>query len=53
VIERLTFAPGLYQVAVTEQAERDAVDTANELMDSGRVKFAEPVLIEVMGTRSP
>jgi hypothetical protein len=53
VVERLTFAPGLFQVAVTDQARGDTLDLANQLADSGLVKFAEPVLIEAMGPRSP
>jgi hypothetical protein len=51
VVERLTFAPGLFQVALSEEAEGDAVDVANRLVTSGMVTFAEPELIEEMGAR--
>jgi hypothetical protein len=52
VLERLTFAPGLFQVAVTDQAREDAVEVANQLAASGFLEFAEPQLIEEMGPRS-
>ena len=52
VVERLRFAPGLFQVAVTDQARGDAVEMANQLAASGLVEFAEPQLIEEMGPRS-
>lgn len=53
VVERLTFAPGLFRVAVIDPAKGDAVDVANQLLDSERVEFAEPELIEMIGHRSP
>jgi len=53
VLEQLTFATGLFRVAVTDQAQGDALDVANQLMDSGLVEFAEPELIEEIGQRSP
>jgi hypothetical protein len=52
VVERLKFAPGLFQVALTSEARGDIIDVANELANSGRVAFAEPVLIEAAGPRS-
>jgi len=52
VIESLTFAPGLFRVAVEDTSEGDAVDVANKLLNSGLVEFAEPELIEVHGPRS-
>jgi hypothetical protein len=53
VVERLTFAPGLFRAAVTDQTRGDALDVANQLSDSGLVEFAEPELIEMTGPRSP
>ena len=52
VAQRLTFAPGLFQVTCTDQARGDIVDVANQLADSGLVKFAEPELLEASGPRS-
>jgi hypothetical protein len=52
VVKRLTFAPGLFQVAVTDPSRGDAIEVANQLQTSGLVKFAEPELIEVTGPRS-
>ena len=51
VAQRLTFAPGLFQVAVTDQGRGDLLDVANQLEESGLVEFAEPVLIEQSGGR--
>jgi hypothetical protein len=51
VAERLTFAPGLFQVAITDPSAGDALEVANRLVDSGLVTFAEPVLIEATGHR--
>lgn len=51
VVQRLTFAPGLYQVAVDDPGQGDSLDVGNKLLSSGSVKFAEPVLIESMGHR--
>jgi hypothetical protein len=51
VRERLTFAPGLFRVEVTDEAEGDAVDVANQLIESGTALFAEPELIEMIGQR--
>lgn len=53
VAERLTFAPGLFRVAVVDPAKGDALDVANQLLDSELVEFAEPELIEMTGHRSP
>jgi len=53
VVERLKFAPGLFQVALAEQAQGDALDVANQLVEAGLATFAEPVLIEAIGPRSP
>jgi hypothetical protein len=53
VVERLKFAPGLFQVAITEQAQGDTLDVANQLVEAGVAKFAEPVLIEAISSRSP
>lgn len=50
---RLKFAPGLFQVAMTEQAQGDALDVANQLVEAGLATFAEPVLREAIGPRSP
>lgn len=52
VTERLTFAPGLFQIAVTDDAPGDAIEVANRLVEAGLVEFAEPVLIEAAGPRS-
>lgn len=51
VAERLTFAPGLYRIAVNDPAAGDALEVASRLIDSGLVKFAEPDLIEEIGRR--
>jgi hypothetical protein len=51
VEERFTFAPGLFQIILTDQAQGDSVEVANQLTDSGSVEFAEPVLIEAIGGR--
>jgi hypothetical protein len=53
VVERLQFAPGLFQVAMTDQAQGDTLDGANQLVEAGLAKFAEPVLIEAISPRSP
>jgi hypothetical protein len=53
VVESLSFAPGLFRVAVEGEAGGDALDAAERLSDSGLVEFAEPELIEVTGPRSP
>ena len=51
VLERLSFAPGLFRVELTEQARGDALDVADELSASGVCKFAEPEFIEMLGGR--
>ena len=51
VIERLTFAPNLYQVAVDPPAGKDALDVAGELTAEPSVEFAEPEFLEVLGRR--
>jgi hypothetical protein len=51
VIERLSFAPGLLRLRLTDQTQTDVVEVANELVESGLCEFAEPELIEVMGSR--
>jgi hypothetical protein len=51
VLERLTFAPGLFRVELTDDAEGDAVDVANRLVEAGVVTFAEPELIEEISAR--
>lgn len=51
VTERLTFAPGLFQVMVTDRAHGDTLDVAAELINAAVVEFAEPVFIEVTGSR--
>ncbi|HEY0172431.1 MAG TPA: hypothetical protein VGB98_15520 [Pyrinomonadaceae bacterium] len=51
VVETLSFAPGLFRVAVVEPSEQDALDAADRLSNSGLVEFAEPELIEVTGHR--
>lgn len=53
VIESLSFAPGLFRVAVVDTAQGDAMETADRVSSSGLVEFAEPELIEVTGPRSP
>jgi len=52
VIEGMSFAPGLFRVAVVDPSQGDAVDVADQLLNSGLVQFAEPELIEVVGPRS-
>src|SRR5215207_10088748 len=52
VASRLAFGPGLFEVACTDHARGDTVDVANQLADSGLVKFAEPELIEATGPRA-
>lgn len=52
VVEGLSFAPGLFRVAVVDPSQGDAVDAADRLLKSGLVQFAEPELIEVFGHRS-
>jgi hypothetical protein len=52
VLERLTFAPGLFRVAVTDETHEDALSVANRLVESKRAEFAEPELIEVTGHRT-
>jgi hypothetical protein len=51
VVRQLKFAPGLFQVALTDKARGDVIDTANQLEDSGLVEFAEPELIEEIDSR--
>lgn len=51
VLERLTFAPGLFRVELTARARGDALDVANELPAAGVCEFAEPELIEMTGAR--
>ena len=51
VLEKLSFAAGLFRVELTEQASGDALDAANELPASGVCEFAEPELIEMTGGR--
>jgi hypothetical protein len=51
VIDRLTFAPNLYQVAVNPPAGKDALDVAGELTAEPAVEFAEPEFLEVLGRR--
>ncbi|MFN0070493.1 MAG: hypothetical protein ACKVVP_03250 [Chloroflexota bacterium] len=51
VLERLTFAPGLFRVAVSDNAPADAIELADQLARSESVVFAEPELIEELGHR--
>jgi hypothetical protein len=51
VIDRLKFAPNLYQVAVDPPAGKDALDVASELTAEPSVEFAEPEFLEVLGRR--
>ena len=51
VIDRLKFAPNLYQVAVDPPAGKDALDVAGELTAEPAVEFAEPEFLEVLGRR--
>jgi hypothetical protein len=51
VARRLSFAPGLFEVAVEEE-DADGVEVAERLSKSGWVNFAEPELIEPLGGRS-
>jgi hypothetical protein len=51
VLEKLTFAPGLFRVALTALAQGDALDVAEGLQRSDYVKSAEPELIEQIGAR--
>lgn len=52
VVERLTFAPGLYRAVLADDSKGDILDVANALNDSELVDFAEPELIEATGHRS-
>ncbi len=52
VVEELRFAPGLVRAAVIDESAGDVIDIANKLMESGKVVFAEPELIEITGPRS-
>ncbi|MBM3456978.1 MAG: hypothetical protein FJX77_00365 [Armatimonadetes bacterium] len=51
LLQRLKFAPGLFRAAVMDGARGDTVDLANELVETGIVRFAEPELIEGLGGR--
>src|SRR5438309_1548356 len=51
ILERLNLAPGVFRVELTRQAKGDALDVANELVNSSMCEFAEPELIEVTGGR--
>ena len=51
VLEKLSFAPGLFRVELTGRARGDALDAANELPAAGVCEFAEPELIEMTGGR--
>jgi len=51
VIDRLKFAPNLYQVAVNPPAGKDALDVASELTADPAVEFAEPEFVEVLSRR--
>ena len=51
VLEKMTFAPGLFRVALTKPAHGDALDIAEELQHSNAIEFAEPEFIERIGTR--
>ena len=51
VLEKLSFAPGLFRVEVADESRKDALDVANELVASGVCKFAEPELIEALSGR--
>lgn len=51
ITRRLRFAPGLFEVTLTDSAQGDALDVANRLVDSDRVEFAEPIFREQLGPR--
>jgi hypothetical protein len=51
VLEKMSFAPGLFRIALTDGARGDALDLAEELQHSPAIEFAEPEFIERMGTR--
>jgi hypothetical protein len=51
VIDRLKFAPNLYQVAVDPPAGKDALDVAGDLTAEPSVEFAEPEFLEILGRR--
>jgi len=51
VLERITFAPGLFRVALNERSCGDVFDVAEQLQRSDRVEFAEPEFIEAIGSR--
>lgn len=51
VLERLSFAPGLFRVQVTEPSQVDAIEVANRLAQTEGYEIAEPELIEMMGHR--
>jgi hypothetical protein len=51
VLRRLSFAPGLFQVAVDETHEGDALEVANQLRESPDILWAEPEFLEVIGAK--
>lgn len=51
ILEPLTFAKGMFRVAVEDPKDQDTLDVANALSESELVEFAEPELIEVTGHR--
>jgi hypothetical protein len=51
VLEKLGLAPGLFRLALTEDARGDALDVAEELQQSPTIDFAEPEFIERLGAR--
>lgn len=51
VLEKLDFAPGLFRVALTEDARGHALDVAEKLQQSAAIDFAEPEFIERLGAR--
>ncbi|HMG76631.1 MAG TPA: hypothetical protein VK582_24355 [Pyrinomonadaceae bacterium] len=51
VLEKLSFAPGLFRVEVNKPEQVDAVEIANQLVASGVCEFAEPELIEALSER--
>ena len=52
IVDRLGFAPGLYQVQVLPDSARDVIDVANDLGQDSMVEFAEPEFVEFFGHRN-
>ena len=51
ILQRITFAPGLYHIAVEARPQEDVLNTAAALLAEPDVEFAEPEFIEVIAGR--